>query len=637
MMARDVMNLESDLSNQVVRTPVGSGAPPSALPDSYYLEQGAALSIDAASGGRANDSDPESDPMTAVLVTDVSSGTLVLNGDGAFNYIPDPGFTGIDSFSYQASDWNLVSGVATVTLNVYSNTDQGTFVPASATVNVQLVATGFTAPVFLTAPSGDPRLFVVEAGGKIFIVDHGSVLTDPFLDLSSDVSTSPDGGLLGLAFDPDYAQNGFFYVHRTAVSGDSVLSRFSVSPDPNVADAASEQVLLQLPQPFVGQNGGGIAFNPMDGFLYVGLGDGGSTGDPGNRAQDGNSLLGKILRLDVGVPPAAGSIVKGAYAIPADNPFVGDPGFLDEIWALGMRNPLHFSFDRDLSDLWLADEGQAAREEVNFEASDDLGGNNYGWDVMEGTSCNDDDPAPAAPSCGSVSHVLPIHDYPHTSGNCAITGGYVYRGAATEMVGEYFFADFCSGGVWSLDALTGDGTRWTEALGPAAGVPSQLVSFGEGGDGSLYILHLSGDIFGLGVGACDLEIDSDCDGIPDDGAPGDSPCATGQTEACDDNCPFAPNPGQNDTGGVGFGSAPDGIGNECQCGDVSGDGTLSSADSAIILRAQLVPPTAVMNRPDLCDVGDTAGCSGADSMILLRSQLNPATATVQQFCGPANP
>jgi glucose/arabinose dehydrogenase len=519
-----------------------------------------------------------------------------------------------------------------------NSSGNGSFVPASVTVDVELVATGFDAPVYLTSPTGDPRLFVLEAGGRIFIVENGNVLATPFLDLSSDVSGAPDGGLLGLAFDPDYDQNGLFYVHRTAFSGDSVLSRFSVSSDPDVANAGSEQVLLQLPQPFDGQNGGAIAFGPDDGFLYVGLGDGGSTGDPGNRAQDGDSLLGKLLRLDVGVPPAPDSIPNGAYAIPADNPFVGDPGVRDEIWALGLRDPYRFSFDPELWDLWLADEGQDSREEVNFEPWGSAGGNNYGWDVMEGAICNDDDPAPTPP-CGDISLVPPLHDYPHTNGNCAITGGYVYRGGAQDLVGEYFFADFCSGGVWSLDALTGDGTNWTQALGEAAGKPSQLVSFGEGGDGDLYVLHLNGDIYRISAGGpvCNEEFDSDCDGIPDDGAPGDLPCATGQFEGCDDNCPFAPNPGQEDTAGLGVGSAPDGIGDECQCGDVNGDGAVSSEDGAIILGALLVPPSAVMNRPDLCDVGDSIGCSSADGVIVTRSQVWPYLVKVQQQCEPANP
>ncbi len=205
------------------------------------------------------------------------------------------------------------------------------------------------------------------------------------------------------------------------------------------------------------------------------------------------------------------------------------------------------------------------------------------------------------------------------------------------MLGEYFFGDFCSGGVWSLDVQTGDGTDWTLALGEAAGKPSQLVSFAEGGDGSLYVVHLNGDIYRIGVGTCDRGIDSDCDGVLDDGAPGDVPCATGQLGGCDDNCPFASNPGQEDTAGLGAASPPDGIGDACQCGDVNGDGAVSSADSDIILGSQVVPPTDVLSRPDLCDVGGSVGCSSADSVIVQRAQLTPPTATVQQVCGPANP
>jgi hypothetical protein len=272
---------------------------------------------------------------------------------------------------------------------------------------------------------------------------------------------------------------------------------------------------------------------------------------------------------------------------------------------------------------------------VNFEPSDHAGGSNYGWDVMEGAICNEDDPAPA-PSCGDISLVPPLHDYPHTNDNCAITGGYVSRGGAQELVGEYFFADFCSGRVWSLDALTGAGTDWTEALGEAAGKPSQLVSFGETGNGGLHVLHSNGDIYSIGA-VCDEAIDSDCDGIPDDGAPGDVPCATGQLAGCDDNCPFAPNPRQEDTAGLGDGSLPDGIGDACQCGDVTGDGAVSDLDGQVINRSLGTPPTAVMKRPDLCDVGGSTSCSTADGMIVLRSQLTSPTATVEQVCEPANP
>ena len=413
------------------------------------------------------------------------------------------------------------------------STGNDSFTPAGSSVAVERVATGLDTPVYVTAPSGDPRLFVLEAGGKIRIVKDGSVLATPFLDLALGAS----GEALGLAFDPAYAQNGLFYVHWMDASGDSILSRFSVSSNRNLANASSEQVLLTVPQPFDGQNGGGIAFGPQDGFLYVGLGDGGSSYDPGNRAQDGGVLLGKLLRLDVSVPRAAGSTPMGSYAIPAGNPFVGNPNVRDEIWALGVRNPYRFSFDRELADLWLADEGQDAREEVNFEAWDDAGGNNYGWDVMEGNLCNPTDPAPS-PACDDAALVLPLHDYPHTNGNCSITGGYVYRGSVASLWGEYFFGDFCSGRIWSLNRSTGAGTDWTNALGSAAGAANQLASFGEGGGGDLYVVHQNGDIFRIGPAnpACNDHLDNDGDGLIDVGADPGCVSASSDSEspACND-------------------------------------------------------------------------------------------------------
>ena len=409
------------------------------------------------------------------------------------------------------------------------------FAPATTNVDVERVVTNLDSPVYLTAPVGDPRLFVVEAGGLIRIVVDGGALAVPFLDLSSDVSDAPEGGLLGLAFAPDYSENGAFYVYRTAADGVSVLSRFRVSEDPDVADAASEEVILSVEQPFDGQNGGSIAFDPDDGFLYLGLGDGGSSNDPADRAQDGIELLGKLLRLDVGQPPAPGSVPIGAYAIPADNPFLGDPDVSDEIWALGLRNPYRFSFDRALFDLWLTDEGQDFREEINFELRGDGGGHNYGWDVMEGALCNENDPAPSPP-CDDASLVLPFHDYPHTGGNCAITGGYVYRGGTPGLWGHYFFSDFCSGEVWSIQHTSGEGTNWTQALGSAAGVPLQLVSFGEGGGGDLYILHENGDIYRIGATdpECSDGLDNDGDGFIDVGS--DPGCDIASSDREDPEC-----------------------------------------------------------------------------------------------------
>jgi glucose/arabinose dehydrogenase len=270
--------------------------------------------------------------------------------------------------------------------------------PARAALLAEaLVASGLDTPMFALAPWGDPRLFILERPGRILILKDGSVRAAPFLDIATSVGTSGEGGLLGLAFPPDFAASGAFYVYYTDTAGDSVISRFFVSgADPDVADPA-ETVILTVGQPYSNHNGGTIAFGG-DGFLYFSPGDGGSGNDPGERAQDPTSLLGKMLRIDVGLPLAPGSTpVPGTgYGIPVDNPWAaaGD-GVRDEIWAFGLRNPYRFSFDRNTGDLWIADVGQDAIEEIDFEPRDDPGGRNWGWDVMEADQCNVNDPAPA--------------------------------------------------------------------------------------------------------------------------------------------------------------------------------------------------------------------------------------------------
>ena len=360
----------------------------------------------------------------------------------------------------------------------------------------ELVATGLDAPLFAAAPAGDPRLFIVERPGRIRILAaDGTLLPTPFLDIASRVSTSGERGLLGLAFPADHAASGLFYVYYTdSPGGRSVVSRFSVSADPDVADPA-ETVLLVIDQPASNHNGGTIAFGP-DGFLYFSPGDGGGSNDPDERAQDPDDLLGKMLRLDVGVPPAPDSLpVPGqAYRIPADNPFVGDDGVRDEIWALGLRNPYRFSFDRLAGDLWIADVGQGQREEIDFEPLDDPGGRNWGWDVMEGTRCNTTDPAPAPP-CNDPSLSLPVHEYAHSGGNCSVTGGYLYRGKLTALQGLYLFGDYCTGRIWSLDPATLGVLDRSAELRDAAGAAFELVGFGEDGSGELLVVHLGGSVY----------------------------------------------------------------------------------------------------------------------------------------------
>ncbi len=360
------------------------------------------------------------------------------------------------------------------------------------TAQAQLVASGLTQPLFVATPAGDTRLFAVERAGRIRIVKNGVTQATPFLDIQTRVSTAGEGGLLGLAFPADYASSGLFSVYYTDSNSDSVLARFSVTANPDVADPNSEQELLFIEQPdgsgFLNHKGGTLHYGP-DGFLWFASGDGGGGNDPFENAQNFQSLLGKLLRLDVGPVFAAGSIpVSGeVYRIPADNPFVASAP-RDEIWALGFRNPYRWSFDRATGDLWIGDVGQGAIEEVDFEAASDPGGRNYGWDVMEGGNCNGNDPAPAPP-CNDPSLTLPVHQYGHGSGECSIIGGYVYRGDTSALSGLYFFGDFCTGRVWSFAPSTLAVVDRTAQLGAAAGVGFTLVGFGEDGFGRLLLVQ----------------------------------------------------------------------------------------------------------------------------------------------------
>jgi len=355
---------------------------------------------------------------------------------------------------------------------------------------VQLVVGGLSQPDFLTAPQGDARLFILERAGRIRIFKNGALLSTPFLDITSQVTTTGEGGLLGLAFAPDYATSGLFYINyaRRDPADDSVeatvIARYRVSADPDRADAASEEVLLEIPQPFNNHNGGTVAFGP-DGYLYIGMGDGGSGGDPNNLAQNDATLLGKMLRIDV-----SGGLGSG-YSIPPSNPYFGQALPLPEIWAKGLRNPYRFSFDRVFGDLYIGDVGQGTREEIDVEAFGDAGGRNYGWRLMEGSlcfnpgsGCND----------GSPPLTLPVYEYDHLNGRCSVTGGVAYRGSIPGIFGHYFFADFCSGEVFSFVWDGGGGlTEFTDRT-TALAVGGRIVAFGEDGFGELYIVTLTGSI-----------------------------------------------------------------------------------------------------------------------------------------------
>lgn len=348
--------------------------------------------------------------------------------------------------------------------------------PVSPVTGISLtpVAAGFSSPVAITnAGDGSGRLFVVEQGGAVRIVRNGTVVPQPFLNISSLVTAGGEQGLLGLAFPPGFSARQSFYVNYINRSGigNTVIARFAVGGNPDLADPASRQELLTIAQPFANHNGGQLAFGP-DGLLYVGSGDGGSGGDPLGNGQNTASLLGKVLRLDVlsGVP---------TYAVPAGNPFG------NEVWAYGLRNPWRFSFDRQTGDLYLADVGQAAREEINFQPSGSGAGANYGWNAMEGSLCF------LTPACSSAGLTLPVAEYGHDSGDCSVTGGYVYRGGTLALRGIYLYGDFCSG---RIRGLRHNGITWENRL--LLDSTLLISTFGEDEGGELYVAdYAAGAIF----------------------------------------------------------------------------------------------------------------------------------------------
>lgn len=335
------------------------------------------------------------------------------------------------------------------------------------------VVTGLAAPVHLTAPPNDSRLFVVERAGRVRIVQNGALLPTPFLDISALTTADGERGLLSMDFDPGYAANGRFYLYYTDLGGNIVIARYQVSAaDPNLAGTTGA-IVLTIPHPdFNNHNGGLLAFGP-DGMLYLGVGDGGGEGDPSGHAQDPGTLLGKLLRIDVSNSGAQ------PYAIPPGNPFVGQAGRRGEIWATGLRNPWRFAFDPAAGNLYIADVGQDQREEIDVEPAAS-GGLNYGWNVTEGTMCF------LAASCNTQGLTLPQLEYDHgPSGGCAVIGAYVYRGNAMPALrGRYLYSDLCSG--WLRSFAFRDGV--TEKLDWGIAAPGSVLSFGMDGQGELYLL-----------------------------------------------------------------------------------------------------------------------------------------------------
>ncbi len=359
------------------------------------------------------------------------------------------------------------------------------------------VVSGLTQPVFVTnAGDGSNRLFIVQQTGQIKIFKNGSLLATPFLDVSGAAHFTHAGGeqgLLGLAFDPDYATNRYFYVVYSITTTDTTfpyanrLVRYQASSgNADVADPASAFPILAVKKKWTNHNGGMLAFGP-DGYLYWSVGDGGSGGDPNNNAQDTTRLLGKILRLDVDTTPPAGK----RYVIPSTNPFFGssDPNVKQEIWAYGLRNPWRFSFDRSTGDLFIGDVGQNREEEIDFQPASSTGGENYGWHILEGNLCYNPSTNCVKPS----GYVGPVATYDHGTNDlfgCAVTGGYVYRGSASPTLdGVYFYGDFCSG---KLLGLVKTSTGWQYKI--ITSTPYHLSSFGQDEAGELYLVDYGGQI-----------------------------------------------------------------------------------------------------------------------------------------------
>lgn len=366
-----------------------------------------------------------------------------------------------------------------------------TTAPTVGSIKLTRLTDSLSKPVFVTsARDGTGRLFIVEQTGRIRIWSNGALLATPLLNLSGSVSGGGEQGLLGLAFHPRFTSNRKFYVNYTNLSGDSVVREYRASAtNPNRIESGSGRTILKINQPYDNHNGGMIAFGP-DGYLYIGMGDGGSGGDPGNRAQDKDSLLGKMLRINVN-----GRTSSRAYLIPSTNPYVGKPG-RNEIWQRGLRNPWRWSFDRRTGNLWIGDVGQNRYEEVDRASRTSTGagrGANWGWRVMEGLHCY----RPSS-GCNRTGKRLPVVEYSHASnGRCAVTGGYVYRGSAIPaLAGWYVYGDYCSGEIWTISSGASSPARATRLLDSSL----LISSFGESASGELYVTDLAGSLYRIDAG-----------------------------------------------------------------------------------------------------------------------------------------
>ena len=398
---------------------------------------------------------------------------------------------GVIEGNEQCDDENTTSGdgcSATCQIENSSALCDGVPTVSGTALDSVLVAGGLTRPVYVTAPPLDPtRVFVVEQDGVIRLIKNGALLPTAFLDVSGSVTCCGEQGLLSMAFAPDYASSGIFYVSYTNKSGKPEVRRFTVSGNLDVANTSSTLV-IGVEDFADNHNGGLITFGP-DGYLYFGMGDGGGGGGPQETGQDLTRLLGKLMRLDVKAP---------TYVVPPSNPFVGDPPARPEIWAWGLRNPWRFSFDRGTGDLYIADVGQGTREEVDVQPGASSGGQNYGWDIFEGTSCHE--PEPPATSCPSppTGFTFPVLEYDHSQG-CSITGGYVYRGCRMpDLRGTYFYSDICSGFIRTFKGVSGGRAQNLQDRTGDVGTGHGISSFGEDARGEIYIVDYGDGAAGQG-------------------------------------------------------------------------------------------------------------------------------------------
>ncbi|QYG04706.1 sorbosone dehydrogenase family protein [Janthinobacterium sp. PAMC25594] len=458
------------------------------------------LTLLAACGGGHHH--PAPDAATGSLAVTISglpagvAGAVTLTGPASYSKMltASTTLTGLAPGAYAISAASVAQGTQTLAptpVTQQVQVDAGATASAGVTYTataplalaLQEVASGLDAPIFLTAPPGDSRLFIVERPGRIRVLQNGNLLATPFLDVSPLTTTSGERGLLSMAFHPQYASNGYFFIYYTNLAGDIVIERRQVSAgNANVADPLSALTILTIPHPtFSNHYGGLLSFGP-DGYLYAGTGDGGSAGDPPGNAQNTQVLLGKLLRLDVNA-----STVAQPYAIPPGNPFAGTPGGRAEIWAYGLRNPWRYAFDVPAQLLYIADVGQANWEEVDVRPVGQAG-NNYGWNIMEGLHCYN------SASCNQAGLVLPAIEYGHdTAGGCSITGGYVYRGTALpELAGQYLYSDYCSGWLKSFSYSNGTASAVTDWGITNVG---NILSFGQDAQNELYMLSGTGKVY----------------------------------------------------------------------------------------------------------------------------------------------